>query len=137
MKQVVIENPIINSPFTEPACHYRFTDEGITNKVVEERRSSAYFVPIAKPRSQKGAKQESLNIWTEAIGGQPKLPKVLQGALHSLYDNYKKYYLQWENNSEARAKGQTPPVMIVECNNTNVSKLVFDFIAGWEKQVKG
>ena len=27
----------------------------------------------------------------------------------------------------------TPPVFIVVCNNTNVSKLVFDYIAGWEK----
>ena len=28
-----------------------------------------------------------------------------------------------------------PPVFIVVCNNTNVSKLVFDFIAGWEKLI--
>ncbi len=27
----------------------------------------------------------------------------------------------------------TPPVFIVVCNNTNVSKLVFDYIAGWSK----
>ena len=26
-------------------------------------------------------------------------------------------------------------MFIVVCNNTNVSKLVFDFIAGWEKQI--
>jgi len=73
---------------------------------------------------------------TDAITGEPKLPKELQGALLSLYDNYKKYYRLWESNSEARAKGQTPPVMIVVCNNTNVSKLVFDYVAGWEKLVK-
>lgn len=29
----------------------------------------------------------------------------------------------------------TPPVFIVVCNNTNVSKLVFDYIAGWEKRL--
>ena len=28
MRQVVIENPIINSPFNEPTRHFRFTDEG-------------------------------------------------------------------------------------------------------------
>jgi type III restriction enzyme len=28
-----------------------------------------------------------------------------------------------------------PPVFIVVCNNTNVSKLVFDFIGGWEKRI--
>jgi len=70
---------------------------------------------------------------TEAIGGEPKLPAELEGALHSLYSNYQKYYRLWEANTEARNKGLTPPVFIVVCNNTNVSKLAFDYIAGWEK----
>ncbi len=72
---------------------------------------------------------------TAAVGGEPKLPAELQGALHSLYGNYEKYYRLWEKNEDARAKGITPPVFIVVCNNTNVSKLVFDYIAGWEKQI--
>ena len=72
---------------------------------------------------------------TEAVGGEPKLPAELQGALHSLYSNYEKYYRLWEQNAEARARGMTPPVFIVVCNNTNVSKLVFDYIAGWEKPI--
>jgi type III restriction enzyme len=74
---------------------------------------------------------------TEALGGEPNLPAELQGALHSLYGNYKKYYRLWEQNTDARAKGITPPVFIVVCNNTNVSKMVFDYIAGWEKQIGG
>ena len=72
---------------------------------------------------------------TEALGGQPKLPAELQGALHSLYGNYEKSYRLWEQNAEARARGITPPVFIVVCNNTNVSKMVFDYIAGWERQI--
>jgi hypothetical protein len=28
VKQVVIENPIINAPFDEPTRHFRFTDQG-------------------------------------------------------------------------------------------------------------
>lgn len=59
---------------------------------------------------------------TEALTGEPQLPRALQGALHSLYGNYVKYYRQWEKNAEARSGGLTPPVMIVVCNNTNVSK---------------
>jgi type III restriction enzyme len=72
---------------------------------------------------------------TQELGGEPNLPAELQGALHSLYGNYEKYYRLWENNAEARAKGITPPVFIVVCNNTNVSKLVFDYIAGWERPI--
>ena len=71
----------------------------------------------------------------DEVVGEPKLPVELQGALLSLYGNYEKYYRLWEQNTDARARGITPPVFIVVCNNTNVSKLVFDFIAGWEKQI--
>ncbi|MCR4412947.1 MAG: restriction endonuclease, partial [Thermoguttaceae bacterium] len=70
---------------------------------------------------------------TDAISGEPKLPEVLEGALHSLYANYEKCFRRWKENAEAQAAGLTPPVFIVVCNNTNVSKLVFDYIAGWEK----
>ena len=72
---------------------------------------------------------------TEKVEGEPKPPVELQGALLSLYGNYEKHYRLWEQNTEARARGLTPPVFIVVCNNTNVSKLVFDYIAGWEKQI--
>lgn len=74
---------------------------------------------------------------TDDLGGDPKLPVELQGALLSLYGNYEKYYRLWEKNAEARLRDITPPVFIVVCNNTNVSKLVFDSVAGWEKQVGG
>ncbi|MFC1782013.1 BPTD_3080 family restriction endonuclease [Planctomycetota bacterium] len=81
---------------------------------------------ISEHLPKKGRRKESL-------GQEPKLPAELEGALHSLYDNYQKYFRQWEQNAEARAKGLTPPVFIVVCNNTSVSKLVFDYVAGWEK----
>ncbi len=71
----------------------------------------------------------------DTISGDPKVPVELEGALQSLYSNYEKYYKLWENNKEAQAKGQTPPVFIVVCNNTNVSKMVYDYISGYEKQV--
>jgi type III restriction enzyme len=54
MSQVVIENPIINSPFAEPTRHFRFTDEGITNEEVDGRRTSSYFILIAKERTPAG-----------------------------------------------------------------------------------
>ena len=69
----------------------------------------------------------------DEVTGEPRLPAVLEGALQSLYSNYEKYYDRWQNNEQARADGLTPPVFIVVCNNTNVSKMVFDYIAGWEK----
>jgi len=48
----VIENPVLNSPFKEPARHFRFSDEGITSEIVTSRRVSSYFIPIPKPKKQ-------------------------------------------------------------------------------------
>jgi len=50
MTTVVIQNPVINSPFEEPQRHFRFTDDGITDEIVEGRRRSEYFIPIPKPK---------------------------------------------------------------------------------------
>ena len=64
MPDVIIENPVINSPFEEPRRHFRFTEDGITDEVVQGRRISEYFVPI--PRSKKKSpKQMSFETeWT-------------------------------------------------------------------------
>jgi type III restriction enzyme len=81
------------------------------------------WLRIREHLPKKGRKSEKLT-------GEPKLPVQLQGALHSLYDHYQRAFAQWEGNADAPAKGQTPPVFIVVCNNTSVSKLVFDYVAG-------
>ncbi len=73
---------------------------------------------------------------TKAITGEPRLPAELQGALHSLYENYEKYYRLWEKSQKDEPNGSTPPVFIIVCNNTSVSKLVYDYVAGWEKTLK-
>jgi type III restriction enzyme len=74
---------------------------------------------------------------TDTVTGEPKLPSKLEGALRSLYENYEKSYDLWVSDPNGRSAGSPPPVFIVVCNNTNVSKLVYDFVAGWEKTIDG
>jgi len=38
MARVLIENPVINSPFAQHKRHFRFDDEGITSEIIEGRR---------------------------------------------------------------------------------------------------
>ncbi len=38
MGSVVIENPILNSPFAEPRRHWKFGEDGITDEIVEQHR---------------------------------------------------------------------------------------------------
>lgn len=57
-------------------------------------------------------------------------PVVLEGALRSLYDSYARRFQNWKDDLEAF--GEPPPVLIVVCPNTQVSKFVYDWIGGQE-----
>ena len=57
-------------------------------------------------------------------------PVTLEGALRSLYRSYEAGHVRYER--ELATLGEPPPVLIVVCPNTVVSKLVFDWIAGRE-----
>lgn len=60
------------------------------------------------------------------------LPTKLQEALESLYGNYEEKH--WKPYLEAKKHNASvmPPVMIVVCNNTAVSEMVYRWIAGYE-----
>ena len=55
-------------------------------------------------------------------------PSELQTALYALYSHYEKTYDAWE-----KAGIGVPPVFIVVCNNTATSKLVYEWISGFER----
>ena len=57
------------------------------------------------------------------------LPAELQTALDALYGHYAQTFALWEQE-----RIETPPVFIVVCNNTSTSKLVYDYIGGFEHQ---
>jgi type III restriction enzyme len=56
------------------------------------------------------------------------LPPMLQTALYALYSNYETYYGEWE-----KGRVGVPPVFIVVCQNTAISRLVYEWIAGFER----
>ena len=56
------------------------------------------------------------------------LPVQLQTALQALYGHYEKTFELWE-----KAGINVPPCFIVVCNNTSTSKLVYDYISGFNK----
>ena len=58
-----------------------------------------------------------------------KLPLRLQTALLALYGHYEKTYKLWEEYGI-----KVPPCFIVVCQNTAISKLVYDFVSGFQRQ---
>src|SRR5208337_288129 len=82
MPDTIIENPILNSPFREPDRHWRFTDEGITNEIIETRRASAYFVPIPPPK-KKGKQLQFDTEWTQdRIEPNDKVNRIREKVKH-------------------------------------------------------
>ena len=58
-----------------------------------------------------------------------KLPTRLQTALQALYGHYEKTFKLWND------KGiKVPPCFIIVCQNTAISKLVYDFISGFHRK---
>ncbi len=55
-------------------------------------------------------------------------PPQLQTALQALYGHYEKTYDLW-----VKSGIKVPPCFIVVCNNTATSKLVYDFISGFNR----
>lgn len=57
---------------------------------------------------------------------KPDVPATLEGALKSLYSDYERSFAVHEQS------GSVPPVFVVVCNDTRTSKLVNDWIAGYD-----
>jgi type III restriction enzyme len=62
-----------------------------------------------------------------------KLPAVLQTALQALYGHYEKTFELWK-----QAGISVPPCFIIVCQNTAISKLVYDYVSGFlQKDTSG
>jgi type III restriction enzyme len=82
------------------------------------------------------------NLWENIRKDMPKkgrgkagaldplaLPTRLQTALEALYGHYERTFRLWEG-----ARIPVPPCFIIVCNNTSTSKLVYDFVSGFQRQ---
>lgn len=58
-----------------------------------------------------------------------RLPTPLLTALEALYGHYEKTHALWQ-----QAGMPIPPCFIIVCNNTSTSKLVYDYISGYEQE---
>ena len=57
------------------------------------------------------------------------LPVELQTALDALYGHYRKTFDLWQQEGIS-----VPPCFIIVCNNTATSKLVYDYVAGFQRE---
>ena len=98
-------------------------------------------VPVADNMSG-GDMPQFRNLWEHIRADMPRqgrrktsaldplsIPATLQTALEVLYGHYEKTYNVWNE-----ANIPVPPCFIVVCNNTSTSKLVYDYISGFNRE---
>lgn len=82
-------------------------------------------------RKEKNAEGKEV---TKEFEAAPHLPALLNSALDQFTKDYENYQKELGQMGELAADlFTTPPVMIVVCNNTTVSKEVYKYIAGYKK----
>lgn len=99
-------------------------------------------VPVAENLIQKDEYPVFRKLWEHIRKDMPKkgrgkasrldplsLPVKLQTALEALYGHYVQVFEHWQ-----KAGIKVPPCFIVVCNNTSTSKLVYDFISGFQQE---
>lgn len=84
-------------------------------------------LPLKGQRRRKSEAKKEGKILNEE---PPKIPSKVKSALDQLFNHYKDE-INFKNKGQLSFE-DTPPVFIIVCNNTSVSREVYKYIAGYE-----
>lgn len=122
-----IESGLVKIPFMPVSDDSQHIAESVLRDIYSHVKDELPRMGQRKRRSE--ASKEGNSQAEEA----PKLPILVKTALDQFHSHYKKYA---EGKREAYASRldllTSPPVFIVVCNNTSVSKEVYKYLAGYE-----
>lgn len=122
-----IESGLVKIPFLPESDNTHELQMPVLRNLYDHVRDE---LPKKGQRKQKKDAQEEGNSKVEL---PPKLPSLVKGALDQFYNHYQEYDKGIRSFAEQGANIFTPPpVFIVVCNNTGVSKEVYKYIAGYE-----
>lgn len=83
-------------------------------------------------KGQKTQKKEAKKAGKKIKEERPQLPPLVKGALDQMYSHYEDVFEKKDKSGKQLTLEDTPPVFIIVCNNTSVSREVFKYIAGYE-----
>lgn len=123
-----IESGLVKIPFLPAKDKSHNTEEPVFRNIYEHISKD-----LPKKGQKKARKEATVNGEENKGESQPNLPNLLGIALDQFVKDYEAY------DRGTRLEGEetvglftTPPVFIVVCNNTTVSKEVYKYIAGYE-----
>jgi len=126
-----VESGLVKIPFLPTRDDTQEIAEPVLRNLYENIRED---LPRAGRKTAKArAKAEGRKFVEEP----PHIPDTLQIALKQFYEHYKEEYEDRRHSAAATRTDQlsledSPPVFIVVCNNTSVSKEVYKYLAGYE-----
>jgi len=126
-----VESGLVKIPFLPTSDDTQQIAEPVLRNLYENIREG---LPKAGRKTAKArARAEGKHFQEEP----PNLPDTLQIALSQFYEHYREEYENRRHSAAARKSDQltledSPPVFIVVCNNTSVSKEVYKYLAGYE-----
>jgi len=115
-----IESGLVKIPFLPEKDNTHNIDQATLANIYEKVKSE---LPKKGQRKKKSEAAEEGKIFKEE---PPHLPSLVKTALDQFYTHYQKDYARIGDLFSS------PPVMIIVCNNTTVSKEVYKWIAGYE-----
>ncbi|MEP6646101.1 MAG: DEAD/DEAH box helicase family protein [Saprospiraceae bacterium] len=122
-----IESGLVKIPFLPESDDAQSIEMPVLRNLYEHVKDE---LPRKGQRKKKAdAKVEGKKVKEEP----PKLPVLVKAALDQFYNHYVEYYNGHRKQQETRPNlFSPPPVFILVCNNTSVSKEVYKYIAGYE-----
>jgi len=122
-----IEEPVLRNLYEH--CKEELPKKGQRTRRLE---AAAATKPAAKATAAKQTARQTPDAAT-AVEPPPELPALLRNALEQFYRHYEQYERGLRERGErARDLLTSPPVFIVVCSNTTVSKEVYKLLAGYE-----
>lgn len=124
-----IESGLVKIPFLPALDDSHNLGEPVLRNIYEHISKD-----LPKKGQKKMRKDANENEEQESMGEKaPNLPSLLGVALEQFVKDYEAYdHGIRQTGEELTGIFSTPPVFIVVCNNTTVSKEVYKFIAGYE-----
>ncbi|MCC7223039.1 MAG: DEAD/DEAH box helicase family protein [Chitinophagales bacterium] len=122
-----IESGLVKIPFLPESDNTQALTMPVLRNLYEHVRNE---LPKKGQRTQK---RDAAAEGNKLIELSPQLPSLVKGALDQFYNHYVEYFNGIRKHKEEKANiFSAPPVFIVVCNNTGVSKEVYKYIAGYE-----
>lgn len=122
-----IEAGLVKIPFLPESDNSQELDQPILRNLYEHVRNQL------PKKGRKTKKREALAEGEKLKEEKPILPTLIKQAMDMFYNHYSDYN-QGHRERLERMKDlfSPPPVFIIVCNNTSVSKEVYKYIAGYE-----